>query len=64
MKYYDIVFSAGILALVVLFIVFLFFWLRSDEQSSRKFIWLIVALVLPIVGPLVYLTVRYSKKSQ
>lgn len=54
MQIYDIFFSIGILLAVILFLGFLFVWMKS-ESSVSKTIWLLIAVILPILGPILYL---------
>ncbi|MDO4631137.1 MAG: PLD nuclease N-terminal domain-containing protein [Corynebacterium sp.] len=55
MHAYDNFFSLALLAQLVLFVAFIITWLRSYEPKTPKVLWLLIAIILPIVGPVLYL---------
>lgn len=63
MLLYDLVFSFGLLLAILLFIGFLFTLCRSAETPKMKTVWVIIALCVPIVGPIYHFIVYRGQRS-
>ena len=63
MLLYDLVFSAGLLLAILLFIGFLFTLSRSTETTKMKTVWVIIALCVPIIGPICHFIVYRGQRS-
>lgn len=45
----------ALLIVAILHIATFFVWLRSSEDIHRKMLWFIIAINLPVIGPVLYL---------
>jgi len=63
MLLYDLVFSFGLLLAILLFIGFLFTLSRSTETPKMKTAWVIIALCVPIIGPICHFIVYRGQRS-
>ncbi|UVI37088.1 PLD nuclease N-terminal domain-containing protein [Brevibacterium spongiae] len=59
---YDILWSVGILVALALLVWALVGIAKSALDSNTKLVWVIIAFLLPLIGPICWLVIRPRKE--
>lgn len=60
---YDLLTTAVVAIELILVITAVWFWFKSEDDSLKSVLWLLIIFFVPVFGPAVFLAVHSSRRS-